>query len=167
MDAPYLVPHFRPNGHFIYVAVMLTNGFVQRLPVAQERHRRAVAERVRQRLTNGLRNPSDSEIREYFKSLGQLWLDELYLRHISTDLERLRQKHAHTFNSDCPFCRARNAHYFPKHDRLMFKCYGCQETMPFSTVLKRLVPALYAEYVIDSNNGRLREDSPVATNGGR
>lgn len=106
--------------------------------------------------------PSPAEIRAFFEECANFWLDIAYLKHLNNIgvVKYLRQRQPLTFQCQCPLCGG-NAILHPKGIALVYRCYRCEESLSFSTLLKRVSPQLHADYVIDLKGGPLRLDSPI------
>ena len=86
-----------------------------------------------------------------------IFYDVTYATRLSSRLEGFKSKGNNTFNFRCPLCgdsekskRKARGYLFPGNKqhahRLFFKCYNCNESMPFDKLLARIDVSLAQEY---------------------
>ena len=88
--------------------------------------------------------------------MNSLWLDEHYLRLVSSRLPKFKQCSAHTFNARCIICgdsdnsKTKARWYaFESKGTLLCKCHNCEYSAPFSAFLKRTDPELHKQYSLE------------------
>ena len=97
--------------------------------------------------------------------MNSLYLDETFLRQISSRLDKFKQTSPHHFNARCPICgdskRNRSKarwHAFQHSDKgfLVCKCFNCGYTNSFDNFLKEIEPEVHKMYLMekfrDANN---------------
>ena len=97
--------------------------------------------------------------------MSTLYIDETFLRQISSRLERFKQTSPHHFNARCPICgdsqRSKSKarwHAFQHNSKgfLVCKCFNCGYTNSFDNFLKDIDPQVHKMYLMekfkDANN---------------
>ena len=90
--------------------------------------------------------------------MGTLYLDETFLRQISSRLEKFKQTSPHHFNARCPICgdskRSKSKarwHAFQHNSKgfLVCKCFNCGYTNSFNNFLKDIDPQMHKMYLME------------------
>lgn len=82
------------------------------------------------------------------------YIDEKYIRQLSSYVDRFKDVGNGTYNSRCPYCgdsqksllKARGYFYISTNNRWRFKCHNCAINVSLSNILNFLSPSLYEEY---------------------
>lgn len=82
------------------------------------------------------------------------YIDEKYIRQLSSYVDRFKDVGNGTYNSRCPYCgdsqksllKARGYFYISGNNRWRFKCHNCAINVSLSNILNFLSPSLYEEY---------------------
>jgi transcription elongation factor Elf1 len=86
-----------------------------------------------------------------------VYIDNKFVRLISSRLRNFKQKKDDLYNFSCPFCgdskvnktRARGFVY-RKNNNLFYKCHNCVVSTTVGNLVKHVDPALYDEYVLEN-----------------
>lgn len=90
--------------------------------------------------------------------MSTLYLDETFLRQISSRLEKFKQTSPHRFNARCPICgdskRSKSKarwHAFQHNSKgfLVCKCFNCGYTNSFDNFLKDIDPQIHKMYLME------------------
>jgi transcription elongation factor Elf1 len=86
-----------------------------------------------------------------------LYIDVKYVNLVSYKLRNFKEKSKYYWNVSCPICgdSKKNLHkargYLMEHkNSIMFKCFNCGVSTSFGSLLKRIDPNLYNEYVLEN-----------------
>lgn len=87
--------------------------------------------------------------------LSNLWIEEKYVNLLSVNLDRFA-KRGNAYNFRCPICgdsktskfRARG-YIYQKSGKLLYRCHNCGYGTTFTSLLKRVNPALYDEFRLE------------------
>ena len=99
-----------------------------------------------------------------------LWLDEQYLRLLSSKLPRFKQSSRHTFNARCVICgdsqtnKSKARWYAFEHKgKLICKCHNCGYAAPFGAFLQNVDVELHKQYLMDrfKEEGSSRQLTPA------
>lgn len=81
-----------------------------------------------------------------------MWIEEKYIRFLSSRLRNFKQTAPHTFNFSCPLCgdstrhkRKARGYIYPKKENLNFICHRCGAGMSAANFIKKLDPTMYDE----------------------
>ncbi len=96
-----------------------------------------------------------------------MWIEEKYIRYLSSRLRNFRQVDAHTFNFSCPFCgdslrhkKKARGYIYKKKENLNYFCHKCTAGMSASNFIKKLDPILYEEMRLELYRPREQEELP-------
>ena len=86
-----------------------------------------------------------------------LYLDNKYVRLISSRLRNFKQKKENTYQFSCPICgdskknltKARG-YVYPKGNNLFYKCFNCGVSTNVANLIKHTDAALHREYVFEN-----------------
>lgn len=96
------------------------------------------------------------------------YIDEKYIRLISSQLNHFKQKSSRLWNFRCPICKdskknqhkARGYIYF-KTNHFLFSCHNCGVTLNLFSFIKQVDEILYRQYVFESfTNKKITELKP-------
>lgn len=98
--------------------------------------------------------------------MSDTWIDENYLKLISSRLQGFTPKGHHKYACRCPLCgdsdkkkNKKRGGFYVKEGRMMYKCFNCGESKWFSTFLKDFDPNLYKQYAFEKFKGKLERES--------
>src|SRR5687768_3716630 len=85
-----------------------------------------------------------------------LYIDLKYIKYLSSKLVRFKQIDTHSFRFRCPFCgdskksesKARG-NIYPIGNSLAYKCFNCGVPRSLGTLIEKVDPSLYKEYVLE------------------
>lgn len=85
-----------------------------------------------------------------------LYIDNKFIRLISSRLRNFKQKKDDLYNFSCPFCldskknkiKARG-YVFKINNDLFYKCHNCSISTNLSTLIEHVDPFLYKEYILE------------------
>jgi transcription elongation factor Elf1 len=85
-----------------------------------------------------------------------IYIDNKFIRLISSRLRNFKQKKEDLFQFSCPYCgdskknklKARGF-VFRKNDNLFYKCFNCPTSTNIAGLLEKVDPSLYKEYILE------------------
>lgn len=97
-----------------------------------------------------------------------MWIEQKYIRQLSNNLERFKEKSPVLYNFRCPYCgdsirnKTRTRGYLlTKGSKFLFYCHNCQKTASFKQFLKYINPALYDAYLLENYQTKLNEEAAL------
>jgi hypothetical protein len=96
-----------------------------------------------------------------------LWLDQYYLKQLSTKLPMFKNKGNGLYNARCVICGDSQTHKtkarwyaFPHKNAIMTKCHNCGYAQSFKRFLEFVDPTLYNQYLVEALGENTQPQQP-------